>query len=75
MLRLDAVQDLIDHVDFEKDFNDVAKGLPDLERIVSRIHAKSCREKDFLAVLAVSSILHADIQLDYQRNSLGIQEA
>ncbi|KAF7798458.1 hypothetical protein EIP86_009679 [Pleurotus ostreatoroseus] len=49
--RLDAVQDLIDHPTFESEFSDVAKGLPDLERIVSRIHAKNCRVKDFLKVL------------------------
>ncbi|KAJ3556566.1 hypothetical protein NM688_g1958 [Phlebia brevispora] len=49
--RLDAVQDLIDHPTFESEFMDVAKGLPDLERIVSRIHARNCRVKDFLKVL------------------------
>lgn len=52
---LDAVQDLIDHPTFEATFVDIAKGLPDLERIVSRIHAKSCKVKDFLKVLSVSS--------------------
>ena len=50
---LDAVQDLIDHPTFESEFTNVAKGLPDLERIVSRIHAKNCRVKDFLKVLEV----------------------
>ncbi|KAI0087410.1 DNA mismatch repair protein Msh6 [Irpex rosettiformis] len=49
--RLDAVDDLIDHPTFEAEFTDVAKGLPDLERIVSRVHAKNCRVKDFLKVL------------------------
>ncbi|KAI8976662.1 DNA mismatch repair protein Msh6 [Trametes punicea] len=49
--RLDAVQDLLDHPTFEKDFTTIAKGLPDLERIVSRIHAKNCKVKDFLKVL------------------------
>ena len=52
--RLDAVQDLIDHPTFENDFTQLAKGLPDLERIVSRIHAKNCKVKDFLKVLSVS---------------------
>jgi DNA mismatch repair ATPase MutS len=51
---LDAVQDLLDHPTFEQEFTQVAKGLPDLERIVSRIHAKNCKVKDFLKVLAVS---------------------
>ncbi|KAG6861406.1 hypothetical protein C0995_000535 [Termitomyces sp. Mi166 len=50
--RLDAVQDLIDHPTFEADFTELAKGMPDLERIVSRIHAKNCKIKDFLKVLA-----------------------
>jgi hypothetical protein len=26
----------------------IAKGLPDLERVVTRIHAKNCRTKDFV---------------------------
>ncbi|KAJ7184166.1 hypothetical protein C8R46DRAFT_1063114 [Mycena filopes] len=50
--RLDAVQDIMNHPDFEKDFMEIAKGLPDLERIVSRIHAKNCTIRDFLRVLA-----------------------
>ncbi|TDL25149.1 DNA mismatch repair protein Msh6 [Rickenella mellea] len=49
--RLDAVQDLMDHPTFEADFAGLAKGIPDLERIVSRIHAKNCKVKDFLKVL------------------------
>ncbi|KII87843.1 hypothetical protein PLICRDRAFT_176607 [Plicaturopsis crispa FD-325 SS-3] len=49
--RLDAVQDIMNHPTFEADFANVAKGLPDLERIVSRIHAKNCKVKDFLKVL------------------------
>ena len=52
--RLDAVQDLLDHPTFEQQFTSVAKGLPDLERIVSRIHARNCKVKDFLKVLTVS---------------------
>ena len=51
--RLDAVQDLLDHPTFEGQFTSIAKGLPDLERIVSRIHAKNCKVKDFLKVLTV----------------------
>ncbi|KAI0822933.1 DNA mismatch repair protein Msh6 [Trametes gibbosa] len=49
--RLDAVEDLLNHPMFEKDFTGIAKGLPDLERIVSRIHAKNCKVKDFIKVL------------------------
>ncbi|THH32610.1 hypothetical protein EUX98_g1558 [Antrodiella citrinella] len=55
--RLDAVQDLLDHPTFEADFETVAKRLPDLERIVSRIHAKNCKVKDFLNVLTSKTIL------------------
>ncbi|KAI6168433.1 DNA mismatch repair protein Msh6 [Pisolithus thermaeus] len=50
--RLDAVQDLMDHPTFETRFTDLVKGLPDLERIVSRIHAKNCKVKDFIKVLS-----------------------
>ncbi|KAJ4482025.1 muts domain V-domain-containing protein [Lentinula aciculospora] len=49
--RLDAVQDLMDHPTFENAFKEIAKGLPDLERVVSRIHARNCKVKDFLKVL------------------------
>ena len=54
-LRLDAVEDLMNNPAFEEEFTALAKGLPDLERIVSRIHAKSCKIKDFLHALNVSS--------------------
>jgi DNA mismatch repair protein MSH6 len=43
----------MNHPTFEGDFMEVAKGFPDLERIVSRIHAKNCKVKDFLKVLKV----------------------
>ncbi|KAF7971488.1 hypothetical protein HWV62_20944 [Athelia sp. TMB] len=49
--RLDAVKDIMDHPTFEESFTSIAKGLPDLERIVSRIHARNCKVKDFLKVL------------------------
>ena len=41
---------------FEEEFTALVKGLPDLERIVSRIHAKNCKVKDFLHALNVSSL-------------------
>lgn len=41
------------HPTFEGEFMEITKGLPDLERIVSRIHAKNCKVKDFLKVLRV----------------------
>lgn len=52
-VRLDAVEDLMRNPAFETEFMEIAKGLPDLERIVSRIHAKNCKVKDFLKVLKV----------------------
>ncbi|KIJ23388.1 hypothetical protein M422DRAFT_56852 [Sphaerobolus stellatus SS14] len=51
MQRQDAVQDLINNPTFEAEFAKLAKGLPDLERTVSRIHAKSCKVKEFLKVI------------------------
>lgn len=56
--RLDAVQDLIKHDTFEEAFTDLAKGMPDLERIVSRIHANNCKVKDFVKVLSAFKRLH-----------------
>ncbi|KAH9833177.1 DNA mismatch repair protein Msh6 [Rhodofomes roseus] len=77
--RLDAVQDLLDHATFEGEFTKVAKGLPDLERIVSRIHAKNCKVKDFLKVLTAFKSLStglselADISETFQsRTILGL---
>ncbi|KAG8682404.1 DNA mismatch repair protein msh6, partial [Ceratobasidium sp. 394] len=48
---LDAVEDLIGHPETESTFTKLVSGIPDLERIVSRVHAKSCHVKDFLKVL------------------------
>ncbi len=55
-LRLDAVDDIMDNPACEDSFTSLARGLPDLERIVSRIHAGSCKPRDFLKLLAVSTI-------------------
>ncbi|KAH9933798.1 uncharacterized protein B0H18DRAFT_1082925 [Fomitopsis serialis] len=77
--RLDAVQDLLDHATFEGEFTKVAKGLPDLERVVSRIHAKNCKVRDFLKVLTAFKSLStglselADISETFQsRTILGL---
>ena len=43
----------MNHPTFESAFMAIAKGLPDLERVVSRVHAKNCKVKDFLKVLSV----------------------
>jgi DNA mismatch repair protein MSH6 len=53
LCRLDAVQDILAHPTYEATFTQVAKGIPDLERIISRIHAKTCKVRDFLKVLKV----------------------
>lgn len=53
---LDAVDDLMNHPTVDDTFHKLAKKLPDLERIVSRIHAGSCKPKDFLKVLSVRPI-------------------
>jgi len=59
--RLDAVEDLMRHETFESDFVGLVKGMPDLERIVSRVHAGTCKIKDFLKILDVSgAILYAN---------------
>ena len=56
--RLEAVQDLLDYPTFEQEFTQIAKGLPDLERIASCINTKNCKVRDFLKVLAVRFNLH-----------------
>ena len=52
--RLDAVEDITNHSTFGDTFASIAKGLPDLERVVARIHAKNCRIMNFVKVLGVS---------------------
>ncbi|GAA6051780.1 hypothetical protein JCM3770_004968 [Rhodotorula araucariae] len=49
--RLDAVEDLISNATFSASFDSMAKGLPDLERMLSRIHGKTCKKGDFLKVI------------------------
>lgn len=43
--------DLMDDHTFPEAFRKVAKGLPDLERLVSRIHAGHCKQSDFVKVV------------------------
>ncbi|GAA6018493.1 hypothetical protein JCM11491_006423 [Sporobolomyces phaffii] len=50
--RLDAVEDLLSNSNFAASFDNMARKLPDLERKLSRIHAKSCRKSDFIEVVA-----------------------
>ncbi|CAG8523968.1 14803_t:CDS:10 [Acaulospora colombiana] len=57
--RLDAVEEIMAHDTFSADFFNLVKGVPDLERIVSRIHAGTCKVKDFLKVLDVRHSLQS----------------
>ncbi|WVF66380.1 hypothetical protein IAT40_001120 [Kwoniella sp. CBS 6097] len=49
--RLDAIDGLMSHPEFIGDFTQLCKGLPDLERLISRIHANGVKQKDFLSVV------------------------
>ncbi|GAA5837892.1 hypothetical protein JCM9279_004059 [Rhodotorula babjevae] len=49
--RLDAVEDLLANATFATSFDVMGKKLPDLERMLSRIHGKTCRKADFLKVI------------------------
>jgi len=52
--RLDVVESIMDNEDFEAKFTALAKKLPDMERLVSRVHAGSCKVADFVKLLAVN---------------------
>ncbi|KAJ9114202.1 hypothetical protein QFC20_001718 [Naganishia adeliensis] len=49
--RQDAVAELMTDPEFSGRFNRIAKDVPDLERLISRIHAGRCKQGDFLKVL------------------------
>ncbi|KAI1002376.1 DNA mismatch repair protein [Podosphaera aphanis] len=49
--RLDAVELLLKDRNLTDTFSECMSGLPDLERLISRIHAGSCRPEDFVKVL------------------------
>ncbi|KAI9335459.1 putative DNA mismatch repair protein Msh6 [Obelidium mucronatum] len=49
--RLDAVDDIFGSTEFQDDVMTCFRKLPDLERIISRIHAGTSRVKDFMLVL------------------------
>ncbi|TKA55262.1 hypothetical protein B0A53_02232 [Rhodotorula sp. CCFEE 5036] len=50
--RLDAVDDLLANSQFAVTFDNMAKKLPDLERMLSRIHGKTIKKADFCTVIA-----------------------
>lgn len=45
-ISLDAVDDLMKNSNFGSRFDKMVKGLPDLERMISRVHAKTCKRKE-----------------------------
>ena len=49
--RLDAVDDLLSHASLSDDIARLLRGIPDLERIISRIHALNCKVADFCSAL------------------------
>ncbi|CAG8467250.1 7721_t:CDS:10 [Acaulospora colombiana] len=49
--RLDAVEELNAAPAFRESFCTIFSHFPDLERLISRIHAKTCKVKEFLLVL------------------------
>ncbi|KAL2916362.1 DNA mismatch repair protein msh6 [Polyrhizophydium stewartii] len=57
--RLDAVDDLTAVVGMLDNLRSKFRKLPDLERIVARIHTRSCRVKDFVSALAAFDAIHA----------------
>ena len=84
--RLDAVEDLMANGNFTASFDKMAKGLPDLERLISRIHAKTIKRSDlcvpslpscwrradslFIVVLAARSSRHSSNSPKVLRRSL-----
>jgi DNA mismatch repair protein MSH6 len=58
--RLDIVEDLMKNFTFEETFEGLVKGLPDLERLVARIHAKRCKVKEFIKVMATFDELRSN---------------
>ncbi|ORX63094.1 hypothetical protein DM01DRAFT_208046 [Hesseltinella vesiculosa] len=49
--RQDAVDDLLHSPDLQDTLAAAFKELPDLERLISRVHSKHCKVKEFLSVL------------------------
>ncbi|WVQ64535.1 uncharacterized protein L199_002702 [Kwoniella botswanensis] len=50
--RLDAIEDLMNNdTSFSNEFRSLCQGIPDLERLISRIHAGSEKESKFLNVM------------------------
>ncbi|BGP15722.1 DNA mismatch repair protein msh6 [Rhodosporidiobolus nylandii] len=59
--RLDAVEDLLANANFAVTFDSMAKKLPDLERLLSRIHSKTITKKAFLSVIEAFEKINAGL--------------
>ncbi|KAA1083414.1 DNA mismatch repair protein msh6 [Puccinia graminis f. sp. tritici] len=59
--RLDAVDFLMNNPSFEEKFSTLS-GLPDLERLISRVHAGACTVPNFLKVLKAFEKICSTIQ-------------
>lgn len=69
--RLDAIDDFIANPSLTEDFGKATKGAPDLERLLSRIHAGSCKPSQFAKVLSsLSKISKTFASLAKTSNSL-----
>jgi DNA mismatch repair protein MSH6 len=51
--RLDVVESVMQHDELQDAFTELAKKLPDMERLVSRVHAGTCKVSDFTKLLEV----------------------
>jgi DNA mismatch repair protein MSH6 len=60
--RLDAVDDLMSSPTFTGQFSQLCRNLPDIERLISRIHARSVRQGDFLKVVEKFTDIQAAIE-------------
>jgi DNA mismatch repair protein MSH6 len=58
---LDAVEDLLSNSNFAVTFDAAARKLPDLERMLSRIHGKTCKKQDFVKVIASFELISATL--------------
>ncbi|KAI8584582.1 hypothetical protein K450DRAFT_216999 [Umbelopsis ramanniana AG] len=59
--RQDAVEELMAYVDVQEMIATNFRALPDLERLISRIHAGNCKVKEFLVVLEAFKSLQKSI--------------
>ena len=60
--RQDAVDDFLAHPGFEDVFDTFGRQLPDIERIIPRIHAGKCRPRDFTTVLKAFTKFDSAVQ-------------